>query len=55
MRTLVRPYRGTLLVILLAMVVQQQLADVGIALDVRSYEFATFYADISRGVFQMAP
>ena len=40
---------------LLAMVVQQQLADVGIALDVRSYEFATFYADISRGVFQMAP
>ena len=40
---------------LLAMVVQQQLADVGIALDVRSYEFATFYADISRGVFQIAP
>ncbi len=40
---------------LLAMVVQQQLADVGIALDVRSYEFATFYADISRGVFQVAP
>ena len=28
---------------------------VGIALDVRSFEFATFYADISRGVFQMAP
>ncbi|HYK36461.1 ABC transporter substrate-binding protein [Alloacidobacterium sp.] len=40
---------------LLAMVVQQQLANVGIALDVRSFEFATFYADISRGVFQMAP
>jgi peptide/nickel transport system substrate-binding protein len=40
---------------LLAMVVQQQLADVGIALDVRSFEFATFYADISRGVFQIAP
>ncbi len=40
---------------LLAMVVQQQLADVGIALDVRSFEFATFYADISRGTFQMAP
>jgi peptide/nickel transport system substrate-binding protein len=40
---------------LLAMVVQQQLADVGIALDVRSFEFATFYADISRGVFQVAP
>lgn len=40
---------------LLAMVVQQQLSDVGIALDVRSFEFATFYADISRGVFQIAP
>lgn len=40
---------------LLAMVVQQQLAQVGIALDVRSFEFATFYADISRGVFQIAP
>jgi peptide/nickel transport system substrate-binding protein len=40
---------------LLAMVVQQQLADVGIALDVRSFEFATFYADISRGTFQIAP
>ena len=40
---------------LLAMVVQQQLAEVGIALDVRSFEFATFYADISRGTFQLAP
>ncbi|HSY70762.1 MAG TPA: ABC transporter substrate-binding protein [Alloacidobacterium sp.] len=40
---------------LLAMVVQQQFADVGIALDVRSFEFATFYADVSRGTFQMAP
>lgn len=40
---------------LLAMVVQQQLADIGIALDVRSFEFATFYADVSRGTFQMAP
>jgi peptide/nickel transport system substrate-binding protein len=40
---------------LLAMVVQQQLADVSIALDVRSFEFATFYADISRGTFQIAP
>jgi peptide/nickel transport system substrate-binding protein len=40
---------------LLAMVVQQQLSQVGIAVDVRSFEFATFYADISRGVFQMAP
>jgi peptide/nickel transport system substrate-binding protein len=40
---------------LLAVVVQQQLAQVGIALDLRSYEFATFYADISHGTFQMAP
>lgn len=40
---------------LLALVVQQQLANVGIALDVRSFEFATFYADVSRGVFQIAP
>ena len=40
---------------LLALVVQQQLANVGIGLDVRSFEFATFYADISRGVFQIAP
>jgi peptide/nickel transport system substrate-binding protein len=40
---------------LLAVVVQQQLAQVGIALDLRSYEFATFYADISHGTFQLAP
>jgi peptide/nickel transport system substrate-binding protein len=38
---------------LLAAVLQQQLAQVGIALDLRSYEFATFYADITRGAFQM--
>jgi peptide/nickel transport system substrate-binding protein len=38
---------------LLAAVLQQQLARVGIALDLRSYEFATFYADITRGAFQM--
>ncbi len=37
----------------LAVVLQQQLRDVGIALEVRSFEFATFYADISKGVFQM--
>ncbi|HEX3437699.1 MAG TPA: ABC transporter substrate-binding protein [Pseudacidobacterium sp.] len=40
---------------LLAMVVQQQLSQAGIAVDLRSYEFATFYADISRGIFQLAP
>ncbi len=37
------------------MVVQQQLAQIGIALDLRSYEFATFYADLIKGTFQMAP
>jgi peptide/nickel transport system substrate-binding protein len=38
---------------LLAMILQQQLRDIGIALEVRSFEFATFYADISKGAFQM--
>ncbi|MGH9615674.1 MAG: ABC transporter substrate-binding protein [Acidobacteriaceae bacterium] len=35
----------------LAMALQQQLRMVGIALDVRSFEFATFYSDISHGAF----
>ncbi len=38
---------------LLAAVLQQQLAKVRIALDLRSYEFATFYSDVTRGAFQM--
>lgn len=38
---------------LLAAVLQQQLARVGIALELRSYEFATFYADVTRGAFQL--
>jgi peptide/nickel transport system substrate-binding protein len=38
---------------LLAAVLQQQMAEVGIALDLRSNEFATFYADVTRGAFQM--
>lgn len=38
---------------LLAAVLQQQFSRVGIALDLRSYEFATFYADVTRGAFQM--
>jgi peptide/nickel transport system substrate-binding protein len=38
---------------LLAAVLQQQLAQVGIALNLRSNEFATFYADVVRGAFQM--
>lgn len=38
---------------LLASVLQQQLRDVGIALDIRSYEFATFFADVQKGAFQL--
>jgi peptide/nickel transport system substrate-binding protein len=38
---------------LLAMIMQQQLRAVGIALEVRSFEFATFFSDISKGAFQM--
>jgi peptide/nickel transport system substrate-binding protein len=38
---------------LLAAVLQQQLARVGIALAVESHEFATFYADVTHGAFQM--
>jgi peptide/nickel transport system substrate-binding protein len=38
---------------LLAAVLQQQLAGVGIALEIRSYEFATFYSDVARGAFQI--
>jgi peptide/nickel transport system substrate-binding protein len=38
---------------LLAAVLQQQLARVGIALDLRSYEYATFYSDVMRGAFQI--
>ena len=40
---------------LLSVILQQQLAQIGIALDLRSYEFATFYADLTKGAFQMAP
>jgi peptide/nickel transport system substrate-binding protein len=38
---------------LLAAVLQQQLRSVGIALDIRTFEFATFYSDIMRGAFQL--
>jgi peptide/nickel transport system substrate-binding protein len=34
-------------------VIQQNLARVGIELDVRTYEFATLYADVLRGSFQL--
>lgn len=40
---------------LLSVIMQQQLAQIGIALDLRSYEFATFYADLTKGAFQLAP
>ena len=38
---------------LLAAVLQQQLRQVGIALDIRSFEFATFYSDVQKGAFQL--
>src|SRR5581483_2872375 len=34
-------------------VIQQNLRDVGVALDVRTYEFATLYADVLSGNFQL--
>jgi len=37
---------------LLAAVLQQQLRAVGIALDIRTFEFATFMADVTNGAFQ---
>jgi peptide/nickel transport system substrate-binding protein len=37
----------------MAAVFQQQLRDVGIALDIRSYEFATFFSDVTHGEFQV--
>jgi peptide/nickel transport system substrate-binding protein len=38
---------------LMAAVWQQQLRDVGIALDIRTFEFATFFADVTSGAFQL--
>lgn len=38
---------------LLAAVLQQQFREVGIVLDIRSFESATFYSDITRGEFQL--
>jgi len=34
-------------------VMQQQLRAVGIALDIRSFEFATFFSDVTHGAFQI--
>lgn len=38
---------------LMVAVMQQQLRDVGIALDIRTFEFATFFSDVVHGAFQM--
>jgi len=38
---------------LMVAVMQQQLREVSIALDIRSFEFATFFADVQHGAFQM--
>jgi peptide/nickel transport system substrate-binding protein len=38
---------------LMVAVMQQQLRDVGIALDIRSFESATFFADVVHGAFQL--
>jgi peptide/nickel transport system substrate-binding protein len=38
---------------LMAAVLQQQLRAAGIRLEIRSTEFGTFYADVTRGAFQM--
>ena len=38
---------------LLSAVLQQQLRAVGIALDIRTFEFATFFADVTTGAFQL--
>jgi len=38
---------------LMAAVLQQQLREVGIVLDIRTFEFATFYSDVQKGAFQL--
>jgi peptide/nickel transport system substrate-binding protein len=38
---------------LMVAVLQQQLAAVGIVLDIRTFEFATFFADVTSGVYQL--
>jgi peptide/nickel transport system substrate-binding protein len=37
-----------------ARVIAAQLAEVGIAVDLRSFEFATFFADVKKGSYQLA-
>jgi len=38
---------------LMVAVMQQQLREVGVVLDIRSFEFATFFADVTHGAFQI--
>jgi ABC-type transport system substrate-binding protein len=38
---------------LMAAVLQQQLREVGIVLDIRTFEFATFFSDVTRGLYQV--
>jgi peptide/nickel transport system substrate-binding protein len=40
--------------IAVARVIAQQLEDVGIGVDLRSFEFATFFTDVKQGKFQLA-
>jgi len=37
----------------MVVVMQQQLREVGIRLEIRSFEFATFFSDVTHGAFQM--
>jgi peptide/nickel transport system substrate-binding protein len=39
--------------LLQAQIIQSMLAEIGIAVEIRSYEFATFYSDIKSGNFQL--
>jgi len=39
--------------VLQAQIVQSMLAEIGVEVEIRSYEFATFYSDIKRGNFQI--
>ena len=38
---------------LMVAVMQQQLREVGVVLDIRSFEFATFFSDVQHGAFQI--
>ncbi|MFL6439552.1 MAG: ABC transporter substrate-binding protein [Terriglobales bacterium] len=38
---------------IMAVVLQQQLRDVGVDLELRTFEFATFYSDVVKGAFQI--